>query len=197
QPGEKRADKKNPFYLVYFWLCSVKTYQYMVVFPAVIHHSQEEKLCIHLRSLPEAVSLTVTLEREDQNHTLVEQNVEKPDTIKFFIRQPEEVVFVHALIRSGDSVLFEGGKKVLIKPKKNVILVETDKAFYKPGETVKFRIVNIDDDLNVIKNIVSITMCFSTRRSLNMTPCIPIKLQEQMISERKPLIYRCLGERLQ
>ncbi|NXA38260.1 A2ML1 protein, partial [Eudromia elegans] len=67
----------------------------------------------------------------------------------------EEVGFMHVLIHSGDSVLFEGRKKVLVKPKKNVILVETDKVFYKPGETVKFRIVNLDDDLNVIKNTVS------------------------------------------
>ncbi|NXD07203.1 A2ML1 protein, partial [Nothocercus nigrocapillus] len=64
----------------------------------------------------------------------------------------EEVCFMYALIHSGDSVLFEGRKKVLVKQQKNVVLVETDKAFYKPGETVKFRIVNLDDDLNVIKN---------------------------------------------
>ncbi|XP_010216078.1 PREDICTED: alpha-2-macroglobulin-like protein 1 [Tinamus guttatus] len=189
---------------------------YVVVFPAVIHHSREEKLCVHLRSLPEAVHLTVTLEMEAQNHTLVEQNVEKPGTfecISFQVsvaviaglaenalaftsdRSParlqehypsllinlfsislsepiqipefipkktddstshtEEVGFMHALIHSGDSVLFEGRKKVLVKPKKDVILVETDKAFYKPGETVKFRIVNLDDDLNVIKNSYS------------------------------------------
>uniref|UniRef100_A0A8C3BDJ5 Alpha-2-macroglobulin-like protein 1 n=1 Tax=Cairina moschata TaxID=8855 RepID=A0A8C3BDJ5_CAIMO len=140
---------------------------YMVVFPAVIHHSQEEKLCIHLSSLTEAVHLAVTLEMETKNHTLVEQDVEKPGTfecITFQVpeltpwetdasaSQSEEVVFLHVLIHSDDSVLFEGRKKVLVKPQKNVILVETDKALYKPGETVKFRIVNLDNDLKVIKN---------------------------------------------
>lgn len=49
----------------------------MVVFPAVIHHSQQEKLYIHLSSLTEAVHLAVTLQTT-QNHTLVEQDVEKP-----------------------------------------------------------------------------------------------------------------------
>ncbi|XP_071898928.1 alpha-2-macroglobulin-like protein 1 isoform X1 [Anas platyrhynchos] len=140
---------------------------YMVVFPAVIHPSQEEKLCIHLSSLTEAVHLAVTLEMETKNHTLVEQDVEKPGTfecITFQVpeltpwetdasaSQSEEVVFLHVLIHSDDSVLFEGRKKVLVKPQKNVILVETDKALYKPGETVKFRIVNLDNDLKVIKN---------------------------------------------
>ncbi|KAM6091994.1 alpha-2-macroglobulin-like protein 1 [Theristicus caerulescens] len=125
---------------------------YMVVFPAVIHHSQEEKLCIHLCSLTEAVHLAVTLEVTTHNHTLVEQDVEKPGTFRCVIFKPEEVVFLHVLIHSGDNVLFEGRKKVLVKPQKNVILVETDKGLYKPGETVKFRIVNLDEDLKVIKN---------------------------------------------
>ncbi|XP_010131178.1 PREDICTED: alpha-2-macroglobulin-like protein 1, partial [Buceros rhinoceros silvestris] len=140
---------------------------YMVVFPAVIHHAQEEKLCIHLISLTEAVHLTVTLQMTTQNHTLVEQDVEKPGTFQCInfqvpafipeneddsMSQLEAVVFLHVLIHSGDNVLFEGSKKVLIKPQKNVILVETDKELYKPGETVKFRIVNLDEDLTVMKN---------------------------------------------
>lgn len=53
----------------------------------------------------------------------------------FSIWQSEEVVFLHVLIRSSDSVLFEGYKKVLVKPQESIILIETDKAFYKPGET--------------------------------------------------------------
>ncbi|KAM7127231.1 LOW QUALITY PROTEIN: alpha-2-macroglobulin-like protein 1 [Ciconia maguari] len=175
---------------------------YMVVFPAVIHHSQEEKLCIHLCSLTEAVHLAVTLEVTTQNHTLVEQDVEKPSSLTrhteaeaqlqdlqlrfwravemclvlrlyklpvflstvheqekavtasspYNDKRPEKVVLLHVLIHSGDNVLFEGRKKVLVKPQKNVILVETDKGLYKLGETVKFRIVNLNEDLKVIKN---------------------------------------------
>ncbi|XP_009960079.1 PREDICTED: alpha-2-macroglobulin-like protein 1, partial [Leptosomus discolor] len=140
---------------------------YMVVFPAVMHHAQEEKLCIHLSSLTEDVHLAVTLQVTTQNHTLVEQDVKKPGTFQCItFRVPEivprkrddstshsEVVaFLHVLIHSGDNVLFEGHKKVLVKPQKNVILIETDKSLYKPGETVKFRIVNLNEDLKVIKN---------------------------------------------
>lgn len=47
------------------------------------------------------------------------------------------MVFLHVLIRSGENVFFEGRKKVLVKPQKTVILVETDKDLYKPGETGK------------------------------------------------------------
>ncbi|XP_014115222.1 PREDICTED: alpha-2-macroglobulin-like protein 1 isoform X1 [Pseudopodoces humilis] len=142
---------------------------YMVVFPAIIQQSHEEKLYIHLSSLTEAVHLAITLQTETQNHTLVEQDVEKPGTfqsITFQVpdlmlipmkthysgTQSEEVAFLHVLILSGDNVLLEGHKKVLVKPQKNIILIETDKGLYKPGETVKFRIVNLDENLKVIKN---------------------------------------------
>lgn len=54
----------------------------MVVFPAVIHYSQEEKLYIHFSSLAGAVHLAVTLEVKTQNYTLVEQDVEKPGTFQ-------------------------------------------------------------------------------------------------------------------
>lgn len=54
----------------------------MVVFPAVIHYSQEEKLCIHFSSLTEAVHLAITLQVSTQNHTLVERDVEKPGTFQ-------------------------------------------------------------------------------------------------------------------
>uniref|UniRef100_A0A803Y9I8 Complement C3/4/5 macroglobulin domain-containing protein n=1 Tax=Meleagris gallopavo TaxID=9103 RepID=A0A803Y9I8_MELGA len=96
--------------------------QYMVIFPAVIHHFQEEKLCIHFSSVTEDVHLAVTLEVETWSQTVVEKD-------------SEEVFFLHVLIHSSDNVLFEGYKKVLVMPQKSIILIQTDKAFYKPGET--------------------------------------------------------------
>ncbi|XP_019473323.1 ovostatin homolog isoform X2 [Meleagris gallopavo] len=126
--------------------------QYMVIFPAVIHHFQEEKLCIHFSSVTEDVHLAVTLEVETWSQTVVEKDVEKPGIFECISFKSEEVFFLHVLIHSSDNVLFEGYKKVLVMPQKSIILIQTDKAFYKPGETVKFRIVNLDDDLMVIKN---------------------------------------------
>ncbi|NWY28877.1 A2ML1 protein, partial [Pheucticus melanocephalus] len=75
--------------------------------------------------------------------------------------QSEEVAFLHVLIHSGDNVLLEGDKKVLVKPQKSIILIETDKGLYKPGETVKFRIVNLDENLKVIKNECDLWLCVS------------------------------------
>uniref|UniRef100_A0A8C4TPJ2 Uncharacterized protein n=1 Tax=Falco tinnunculus TaxID=100819 RepID=A0A8C4TPJ2_FALTI len=159
---------------------------YIVVFPAVIPHSQKEKLCIHLSSLTEDVHLAVTLQMTTQNHTLVEHDVERPGTFQCITFQVSvAVVFLHVLIHSGDNVLFEGRKKVLVMPQKNVILIQTDKGLYKPGETVKFRIVNLNEDLKVMENEVSITLCIPGSRSLSIryteaherasSPFMPVK----------------------
>lgn len=69
--------------LTCFRTCTALFYShYMVVFPAVIQQSHEEKLYIHFSSLSEAVHLAVTLLTKTRNHTLVEQDVEKPGTFK-------------------------------------------------------------------------------------------------------------------
>jgi len=75
----------------------------MVVFPAVMHHSREEKLCIHLSSLPEAVHLSVTLEATTQNHTLVKQDVEKPGTFQCI---PFQVSVAVAADMAADTLTF-------------------------------------------------------------------------------------------
>lgn len=71
---------------------------YMVIFPTVIQHSQEEKLCIHLSSLTEAVHMAVTLEVTTQNHTLVEQDVEKPGIFQCITFQASIAVATHLAV---------------------------------------------------------------------------------------------------
>ncbi|XP_053896163.1 alpha-2-macroglobulin-like protein 1 [Malaclemys terrapin pileata] len=140
---------------------------YVVVIPAIIHHLGHEKVCIHLSSLPETVHLAVTLEMQTQNHTLMEKDVEKPgifECISFkvpafvprgkqFNEPAEEVASVHAVIHMGDRVSYEGRKKVLVRRQKTRIVIDTDKPFYKPGETVKFRIVTLDEDFKAIDEV--------------------------------------------
>nr|XP_006120000.1 alpha-2-macroglobulin-like protein 1 [Pelodiscus sinensis] len=145
---------------------------YVVVIPAIIHHPGHEKVCTHLISFPETVHLSVTLEMQNQNHTLVEKDVEKPgifECISFKVpalvtgekqfHEPKDVVaFVRAVIRSGDRVSYEGRKKVLMKRRQETIIVDTDKAFYKPGETVKFRIVSLDESFKAIDKLYPLVL---------------------------------------
>ncbi|XP_077202330.1 alpha-2-macroglobulin-like protein 1 isoform X2 [Paroedura picta] len=139
---------------------------YMVVVPAILYHPNEEKVCILLSSLPENVHLTVTLEMTAQNHSIVEKDVARPGTfecISFQVpaftptgntKDEEEVAHVHVLVRRGDSVSFEGRKKVLVKAVFIRDIILSDKPFYKPGETVRFRIVKLDDEFKALQETI-------------------------------------------
>ncbi|XP_042303669.1 alpha-2-macroglobulin-like protein 1 [Sceloporus undulatus] len=137
---------------------------YMVVFPAIIHHPNTEKVCILISALPENVHLSVTLELEAQNHTLVEKDVEQPGTfecinfqVPAFVTskmtlpgQEEALAYIYVLIQKDGNVRYEGRKKVLVQKSYPKDVIETDKPFYKPGETVRFRIVRLDAELKAI-----------------------------------------------
>ncbi|XP_054858472.1 alpha-2-macroglobulin-like protein 1 [Eublepharis macularius] len=145
---------------------------YLVAFPAVIRYPNTEKFCVLLRSLPENVHLEVMLEMKSGNHTLVEKDVEKPhhfECISFQVplfspkerelhEIEEEVAHVHVHIHKGDSVSFEGRKKVLVRRAHTRHIIEPDKPFYKPGETVKFRIVRLDEDFKAIKKNIPLVL---------------------------------------
>ncbi|NXX33568.1 A2ML1 protein, partial [Nicator chloris] len=57
----------------------------------------------------------------------------------------EEVATVKLTI-TGDGVNIEEQKKVLICQARNGIIIQTDKPIYEPGQTVKFRIVTLDEE---------------------------------------------------
>ncbi|XP_061439274.1 alpha-2-macroglobulin-like protein 1 isoform X4 [Rhineura floridana] len=143
---------------------------YLLAFPAVIQHPSTEMFCVLLRSLPETVHLVVTLEMRIQNHTLLEKDVEKPGVYECTSFQvppfppkknvnpliDEEVASVHVLIQKGNSVSFEDRKKVLVRNSYTRHIIESDKPFYKPGETVRFRIVRFDDEFKAIDKTISL-----------------------------------------
>ncbi|NXR97470.1 A2ML1 protein, partial [Oxylabes madagascariensis] len=57
----------------------------------------------------------------------------------------EEVATVKLTI-TGDGVNVEEQKKVLICKARNATIIQTDKPIYEPGQTVKFRIVTLDEE---------------------------------------------------
>ncbi|XP_066468774.1 alpha-2-macroglobulin-like protein 1 [Tiliqua scincoides] len=149
---------------VFFWALAllsatasaISNPSYMVVVPAIIYHPNVEKVCLQLSSLKETVHVKVTLETQIQNHTLVEKDVDKPGIFECIDFKEEEVARVHVLVRKGGSVSFEGRKKVLIREAHPRVIIETDKPFYKPGETVKFRIVRLNEKFQALDDTISL-----------------------------------------
>ncbi|XP_044855601.1 alpha-2-macroglobulin-like protein 1 isoform X2 [Mauremys mutica] len=127
---------------------------YVVVSPAELYHPHTGTVSVHLGDLNETVRVSVRLERGDGPSaiTLLEREVREPrlhENVRFQVPAPsggqQEVAELHVSIR-GDALQFSERKKVLLRALQPGTFVQTDKAVYKPGQTVKFRIVSLDKD---------------------------------------------------
>uniref|UniRef100_A0A8B9MDP0 A2ML1 protein n=1 Tax=Accipiter nisus TaxID=211598 RepID=A0A8B9MDP0_9AVES len=115
-----------------------------VLFPAVLYYPYTGKVHIHLMDLDEPVRVTLHLA---SSHGV-------PNALQLFLLFPwgqistppariYEVAHLHVSIQGGSLQVSEQ-KTVLVKALELGTLVQTDKDVYKPGQTVKFRIVRLD-----------------------------------------------------
>ncbi|XP_065433705.1 alpha-2-macroglobulin-like protein 1 [Chrysemys picta bellii] len=127
---------------------------YVVVSPAVLYHLHMGTVSVHLSDLNETVRVSVRLERGDGPSaiTLLEREFREHrvhENVRFQVPAPsggqQEVAELHVSIQ-GDALQFSERKKVLLWVLEPGTFVQTDKAIYKPGQTVKFRIVSLDKD---------------------------------------------------
>ncbi|XP_075774781.1 alpha-2-macroglobulin-like protein 1 [Pelodiscus sinensis] len=127
---------------------------YVVVSPAQLYHPHTGTVSVHLSDLNETVRVSVRLERGEglSNVTLLEREVQEPrlrENLSFQVPAPsrgqQEAAELHLSVR-GDTLQFSERTTVLLRVLEPGTFVQTDKAVYKPGQTVKFRIVTLDKD---------------------------------------------------
>ncbi|CAM5081698.1 unnamed protein product [Natator depressus] len=124
--------------------------QYMVLVPFLIHTNVPEKVCIQLTHLNESVTLSATLEYAGENRSLIADVVSEKDVFKcipFTVPKSSSssAAFLTVLVK-GLTLEFRSRKSVLVKNSESLVFVQTDKPIYKPGQTVLFRIVSLDED---------------------------------------------------
>ncbi|NXI17947.1 A2ML1 protein, partial [Irena cyanogastra] len=128
---------------------------YVVVSPAVLYHPHPATLWVHLSDLQGPVQVHVQLRGDSGTlpTTLLRREVLEPHlhlNITFPAPAPtkgkEEIVALHVSIQ-GDSLDVSESKKVMLRALNPGIFIQTDRAVYKPGQEVKFRVVSLDKDL--------------------------------------------------
>nr|XP_009674233.1 PREDICTED: alpha-2-macroglobulin-like protein 1 [Struthio camelus australis] len=128
--------------------------RYVVLFPSVLHYPHVGKVHVHLLDMNESVRVTLHLASSHNisNFTLEEKgtkilhlNWPQLSNISALSPEEEEVAHLHISIH-GSSLQVSEQKKVLVKALELGTLIQTDKDVYKPGQTVKFRIVLLDKD---------------------------------------------------
>ncbi|XP_077311729.1 alpha-2-macroglobulin-like isoform X2 [Lithobates pipiens] len=133
--------------------CSVEAkLHYAVIFPAEIRSKHSETICIHLEGTQGESRVKISLHLEENNTTLVEKRF-KQDSIFTCVPlrviksvESEVVATLNISIENAGETVVKS-TKVLVKKTRSSLLVQTDKAVYKPGQTVNFRILSINEDL--------------------------------------------------
>ncbi|XP_017749731.1 PREDICTED: pregnancy zone protein-like [Rhinopithecus bieti] len=121
--------------------------QYLVLVPSHLYTGVPEKACVILNHLNETVALKVTLKYEMQNNPLFTDLVMKRNYFycsSFMIPELPSSWVVIAVEVKGATLHFTKRKSIHITTAENLVFVQTDKSIYKPGQTVKFRVVSMD-----------------------------------------------------
>ncbi|XP_047450424.1 alpha-2-macroglobulin-like protein 1 isoform X2 [Mugil cephalus] len=110
---------------------------------------KEETLCAQIHDPTEPVSLTITLSVNSADTIIFQEDVKQTFYRCLNFQVPtvksKTVATVQVTIR-GENDSMSQKTKVLIEPPAFIHIVQTDKPIYKPGQTVRFRIVSMDSD---------------------------------------------------
>ncbi|XP_068113734.1 alpha-2-macroglobulin-like [Hyperolius riggenbachi] len=134
------------------WTVEAKLH-YAVIFPSEIRSQHPETMCLQLQGVQKKCSVLISIHLDGKSTTLMEKSFEQDVTFtcsQIQIPHPDEnqaVGVVTAFIGHGEDGQTKT-TKVLVKKTRSSILVQTDKAVYKPGQTVKFRVMSLDEDLH-------------------------------------------------
>ncbi|CAM5081937.1 unnamed protein product [Eretmochelys imbricata] len=143
--------------------------QYMVLVPFLIHTNVPEKVCIQLTHLNESVTLSATLEYAGANRSLIADVVSEKDVFKcipFTLPKSNSsaAAFLTVLVK-GPTLEFRSQKSVLVKNSKSLVFVQTDKPIYKPGQTVLFRVVYLDENFHPLNRLVPLAYIEDPQRN--------------------------------
>ncbi|XP_075072194.1 alpha-2-macroglobulin-like [Mixophyes fleayi] len=143
------------------WIITVQFYHlsnadvhYVVIFSSEMHARNSELACVHLEEMQGEGSVQLTLQMKTSNITLIDKRIQGNSfysCMSFEVPDPaegkEEVALMKIFIESANTSVSRESK-VLLKGQRLNILIQTDKPVYKPGQTVKFRVLSLKENLH-------------------------------------------------
>ncbi|XP_075034356.1 alpha-2-macroglobulin-like [Mixophyes fleayi] len=143
------------------WTLEAKLH-YAVIFPSEIRARHSENVCIHLEGAQGESRVQISLNLDKKNITLIDRSFQQDSVFKCIpIQVPspsqakEEVGTLEVSIENAQENITRNSK-VLVKRKRTSVLIQTDKAVYKPGQIVKFRILSLNEDLQPEKRLLPV-----------------------------------------
>ncbi|XP_031758488.1 CD109 antigen isoform X2 [Xenopus tropicalis] len=144
--------------------CSDARPSYMISVPTFVIPGVSTTLAVHWFGQNHS-EITVTAEIWDNGISLANSSkVFQKDILGLLSIPPLSVISSSAsyLIRvygtAGNELLFSNNYTMQLETKNVSLLIETDKSAYKPGQTVKIRIISIRRDLRPYKGLVNVVI---------------------------------------
>ncbi|XP_044153489.1 alpha-2-macroglobulin-like protein 1 isoform X2 [Bufo gargarizans] len=126
------------------------TLHFATIFPSELRAQHPEHICLQLEGAEGESNVKISLTLNDKETILLEKNFHEDNIFTcpdIQVPNPEENEAVGtitlSLKSSGES--HTNSSKVLVKKQLSKIIVQTDKAVYKPGQVVKFRILSLNE----------------------------------------------------
>uniref|UniRef100_A0A9J7YQT8 Uncharacterized protein n=1 Tax=Cyprinus carpio carpio TaxID=630221 RepID=A0A9J7YQT8_CYPCA len=128
-----------------------ETHIYLVTVTSQAVGGNTETLCAHIHEPKETLSIVVTLRNDDRYLTILQQgsinnNFYKCVNFKVPVVTVKSVASIDVAILGAETSL-KKTTEILINPPQNLLFIQSDKPIYKPGQTIKFRIVSLDSNL--------------------------------------------------
>nr|XP_022323516.1 CD109 antigen-like isoform X2 [Crassostrea virginica] len=144
--------------------CSVAKNSYVVMFPKTIRPNLDTNINVQLLDPTRAQGTTVVVRLlDDKNATIVSRtrttDPQNPTMLSIPLQMPSTLT---PGIEYGIQVQGEGGTnfnnytKVNFDSKYSSIMIQTDKAIYKPGQTINFRVFGMYPDLTLVNDNIDV-----------------------------------------
>ncbi|XP_047722719.1 pregnancy zone protein-like [Prionailurus viverrinus] len=142
--------------------------QYLVLVPSQLYTGVPEKACVMLNHLNETMTLNIILDYGMQISTLLTELVTEKN---YFSCNP---FIIPKLLTSSGFITVEvkGATQQFIKKNiihvrraETVVIAQTDKPVYKPGQKVRFRIVSVDVNFHPVNETFSVVYIENPKRN--------------------------------
>ncbi|XP_064377478.1 alpha-2-macroglobulin-like protein 1 [Dromaius novaehollandiae] len=136
--------------------------KYLIILPAELPFPSSQRVCLDLRGVEKPIRVSLTLMQASSSLSLFRKVVRNNwifECSRFQVPQPagsQEAVTVQLHISNGHYFSAKEEKKVLIRRSGTGTFIQLDKHTYKPGQTVKFRIVTLTEDFVPVNSKYSV-----------------------------------------